>query len=245
MVVVGLIYALWRGFTVYEFIINPMKYGYWYLLTLFEFYIIYYLLFEIPKVDNKYVQMLIGCAVLLALKVILHFPINGNICNIMQLVSLVSYWPFFFLGFFLSQNNLLTRTLENNHIYTISLLVYGVLFAWNYYGVLSNLVVYIYQLAGIIMVSHLFYEMRNKQSRILENLSFIGRNTLDVYIFHYFIISASYIKLMGNYLMEYPNILIEVLATTVYASATIYGAIGIGRILRSSQMISRFLFNSK
>ena len=49
IILVGIPYALWRGFTLYEFITSPMKYGYWYLLTLFELYILLYLVFYFSK----------------------------------------------------------------------------------------------------------------------------------------------------------------------------------------------------
>lgn len=52
VILIGIPYALWRGFTLYEFIINPMKYGYWYLITLFELYVIYYVVFSSNFLHN-------------------------------------------------------------------------------------------------------------------------------------------------------------------------------------------------
>lgn len=49
IILVGIPYALWRGFTLIDFLVNPMKYGYWYLLTLFELYILLYLVFILSK----------------------------------------------------------------------------------------------------------------------------------------------------------------------------------------------------
>lgn len=132
-----------------------------------------------------------------------------------------------------------------NLIYTLSLLVYISLFAWNYYYGIGNLVLYIYQLAGVLVLSFLFWKMKERKAKVLQHLAYIGRNTLDIYIFHYFFIHATYMKCIGIYLVDYPNIILELMLTGGYALIITYASIGVGKVIRSSNFLSMVLFNKK
>ena len=245
MVVVGIVYVTWRGFSVTDFFFHPMKYGYWYLLTLFEFYVIYMLFFEIVRFKKAYMDVGLFLLSFVLFKLLMHLPISNNVIDMLQLNQLVQYWPFFFLGFFLNQRNYMTYLFTKNLIYTLSLLVYISLFAWNYYYGIGNLVLYIYQLAGVLVLSFLFWKMKERKAKVLQHLAYIGRNTLDIYIFHYFFIHAAYMKCIGIYLVDYPNIILELMLTGGYALIITYASIGVGMIIRSSNFLSMVLFNKK
>lgn len=105
VILLGVPYALWRGFTIYEFIINPTKYGYWYLITLFELYVVYYVVFSYNFLhDTKYEDFMKGCIIWILLKGFAHININNeDILNAFQFTQLVVYWPFFFVAAFINR----------------------------------------------------------------------------------------------------------------------------------------------
>lgn len=77
MVVVGIVYVTWRGFSVTDFFFHPMKYGYWYLLTLFEFYVIYMLFFEIVRFKKAYMDVGLFLLSFVLFKLLMHLPISN------------------------------------------------------------------------------------------------------------------------------------------------------------------------
>lgn len=90
VILVGIPYALWRGFTLYEFVTSPMKYGYWYLLTLFELYILLYLVIYISKFTKfKWGEIICGFFVWCGLKGIGHLHLNADFLNAIQFTQLV------------------------------------------------------------------------------------------------------------------------------------------------------------
>ena len=52
-------------------------------------------------------------------------------------------------------------------------------------------------------------------------------------------------KCIGIYLVDYPNIILELMLTGGYALIITYASIGVGMIIRSSNFLSMVLFNKK
>lgn len=216
VILIGIPYALWRGFTLYEFTINPMKYGYWYLITLFELYVIYYIVFSHNFLRNtKYEDFTKGCIIWILLKSFAHIHINEDIFNTFQISQLITYWPFFFIAAFINRYKLQDKLFSNNNIFTISLLIFGGLFIHKEYSSIDNLVIYLLQFAGIFCIIYLVYKIKDKNNIILNKLNHIGRSSLDIYIFHYFFIHVSYMKFVGSYFLKYPNFIIDLNSATL------------------------------
>lgn len=244
VILIGIPYALWRGFTLYEFIINPMKYGYWYLITLFELYVIYYVVFSSNFLHNtKYEDFIKGCIIWIFLKGFTHIHINEDILNAFQFTQLIVYWPFFFVAAFINRYKWQDKLFSNNNLFTISLLVFGGLFIYKEYSSIGNLIMYLLQFAGIFCIIYLMYKIKDKNNAILNKLCYIGRSSLDIYILHYFFIHVSYMKIVGNYFLEYPNFILETIITFIYAIIIVYCSIYTGKLLRESKIISKILFN--
>lgn len=244
VILIGIPYALWRGFTLYEFIINPMKYGYWYLITLFELYVIYYIAFSYNVLRNtKYEDFIKGCLIWILLKIIAHLHINATLLDAIQFWQLTFYWPFFFVATFINKYKLQDKLFSNNNLFTVSLLIFGGLFIYKEYSSIDNLVMYPLQFAGILCIIYLIYKIKDKNNTILNKLCHIGRNSLDIYILHYFFIHVSYMKIVGNYFLNHPNFILETIVTLIYAIIIVYCSIYTGKLLRESKLISKILFN--
>ena len=244
IILVGIPYALWRGFTLYEFITSPMKYGYWYLLTLFELYILLYLVFYFSKFTKfKWGGVILGFFIWCGLKGMAHLHLNADFLNAIQFTQLVVYWPFFFVAALINKYQLQDKLFSNNNLFTVSLLVFGGLFIYKEYAPIDNLMMYPLRFAGIFCIIYLVYKIKDKKSTALDRLNVIGRNSLDIYIFHYFFIHVGYMKVVGNYFLEYPNFILETIVTLIYAMIIVYCSIYTGKLLRESKVISKVLFN--
>ena len=244
VMLIGIPYALWRGFSLYEFITSPMKYGYWYLLTLLELYILLYIIFVVKKITKfKYGDIYLGILIWLILKAVMHITINRDVLNCIQLTQLVVYWPFFFVAALINNYQLYDKLFSNNNLFTVSLLVFGGLFIYKEYSIVDNLIIYLMQFAGIFCIVYLVYRIRHSNNYILDKLDVIGRASLDIYIFHYFFIHVSYMKIIGSYILAYPNFIMETIITFIYSIIIVYFALYIGKLFRNSKIISKVLFN--
>lgn len=102
---------------------------------------------------------------------------------------------------------------------------------------------FLLQFAGIFCIIYLIFKIKDKNNTVLNILNFIGRNSLDIYLFHYFFIHVGYMKVVGNYFLEYPNFILETIITFIYAIIIVYCSIYTGKLLRESKIISKVLFN--
>lgn len=240
---IGYAYTLWRGYTFHGFLTNTMKYGYWYLFTLFEFYIMYYAIFSYSFSKSIYEDLIKGWIIWILLKGIAHLNLNTDFLGVIQLVQMILYWPFFFTAALINKYKLSEKLFSNNNLFTFSLLIFGGLFIYKEYSSIDNLMMYPLQFAAIFCIIYLIYKIKDKHNTVLDKLNHIGRNSLDIYIFHYFFIHVSYMKIIGNYFLEYPNFIIETIVTFCYSIVIVYCAIYTGKLLRESKIISKILFN--
>ena len=240
---IGVPYTLWRGYTLSSFFLDSMKYGYWYLITLFEFYVIYYILCSFFS-KSIYVDLVKGCAIWIICKYISSLEIDANIFSVIQLSQIIHFWPFFFAAATINKYKIQDKLFSNNNIFTVSLLVFIVMFLYKEYYTINKLtIMFLLQFAGIFCIIYLIFKIKDKNNTVLNILNFIGRNSLDIYLFHYFFIHVGYMKIVGNYFLEYPNFIMETIVTLVYALIIVYCSIYTGKLLRESKVISKVLFN--
>lgn len=181
---IGYAYTLWRGYTFHGFLTNTMKYGYWYLFTLFEFYIMYYAIFSYSFSKSIYEDLIKGWIIWILLKGIAHLNLNTDFLGVIQLVQMILYWPFFFTAALINKYKLSEKLFSNNNLFTFSLLIFGGLFIYKEYSSIDNLMMYPLQFAAIFCIIYLIYKIKDKHNTVLDKLNHIGRNSLDIYIFH-------------------------------------------------------------
>ena len=225
-----------------EFINNPLKYGYYYLLTLSET-----TLLIIPlhwnSCENKKKECLIDLSWGIMAWVILYLfrcylPIH--IQNILDMKDFYGLWPFFYFGYLSNKYQLIDKLVLHNFIFSIDLIVLLLIYTlpeFEQYGKLKSF-------ALIIALCYLF-RIREKEYSMIENLlGHIGKNSLDVYIFHYFILITINLEDVGVWLHKDGNLFIEVILVTILAILIAYIAILFGKSIKKSELINDIVYGN-
>ncbi len=95
--------------------------------------------------------------------------------------------------------------------------------------------------SGLLVVFTLFYKLRRGFARggaVSRTLQFIGRRTLDIYLLHYFFISA------GMPLSDHPDPIVRTAVIAGYALLIVAGCLVVSRIVRISDLLGHYLFGA-
>lgn len=238
--VVGLLWTAYIGRNVLDFFQAEFKLGYWYLLTLAEFYVIL-LLWNIFKVKrHRFTFDLLLTAfvyLILRLSVYLFHRYSSNVSiDYLSIERMTSMWPYFAFGCLARWHGFVKYLNANNILYPLAvglILIFLFIIPWvpftRYY------IYFPFAFASIIVAVYLFRIRENSKSKIERGLAFVGRHSLDVYIFHYFFVFNVRLVVVKRWTEATGNGLIEFL---VYASLAVFIAtvcIGIGWCVRQNK----------
>lgn len=236
MMTIGLLFVLFEGSTALSFIQSPYKHSYWYLYVLSAFYV---LLYFVQRIRNN-----LGGAILSVLVWIFLFIVNDNVTkywnDIFSLWVMKQYWPFFITGYFCTKLHLTEKLCSYNWLYTIGLLLYMIGF-WVYMNVYSQLY-YLVAFSFIIAILYIFKTREHKSSFVERQLSYIGQHTLDVYIYHLFILQITSFSSVGNWLESTNNIFPELLLCVAYSVLVAYTTIGMGILVKKSDFLNYIIY---
>jgi len=226
-----------------------MKIGYWYLLTLFELYLLHYLFLIIyrlySKFKNKWIgEILTGGGIYLIIIVIYGQTNPEVVCwqNTLSMLQLVRYYPFFFVAVMLRKYSFVDMLFENQLLFLISLVsVISIV-----YGNIHNLHIYgrtfILPCVSLYVIFFLAKKLSGKEVWYIDLLDYVGKNTFDIYVFHYFIIGTTSLAFLVPVLTKYNSLVFSIVIILPIVLIVIALSVFIGKILRSSQIITRQLF---
>lgn len=243
--IVGFVaYSAYINGNFHDFITGHYKYGYWYLLVLT---ILYFLLlpfqFTNGKQSKKYVVIDIAFSfgvyiILSTLTRLLPF----NIVDTIGLGMVYEYWPYFIIGYMTRKYNLTKWLMSNNKIMSLAIIAIlpASIMYFSGHGHLYKLIA----LAFIIVLVYLFKLRDNKTSIVERELSRLGRNSLNIYIFHYFVISNIHLTNVGEWLMSSKNILILALLNIAMSVIVTYISLGFGHLIQQSKWIKDIIYGN-
>lgn len=84
--------------------------------------------------------------------------------------------------------------------------------------------------------------MISTRSKIENLLAWIGKGTLDIYIFHYFILQIINIPILGNWFIETSNYFLEVIFLCILSIIISCACICIGRTIRLSPLLTQIVY---
>lgn len=174
--------------------IDSTKRGYWFTFVLFEIFSIYILLHYLLK-DKVKKRGLCICfiAVVLAFFVTKKLIIKGELTVVQRFFSLEQlfiYLPYFFVGVICKMYyDKFISMIKNGYVMSLMVLVFvAIILLKDPFGTLQ-----LSRILGVFIVYRIFYQYRNLfnyNTWIGKLLSYIGKNTIQVYFLHYFFIEG-------------------------------------------------------
>ncbi len=184
--VAGSAYCIFKGNDIFVWIKSGFG-GYWFLYVL-AILSIFFILFErIARVFSRcylYAGLWIIPYCLFVFMKIKHIEIGGG--SLIPINHFVNYYRYYLIGWLCHKYKYMNKfLLENKIVYPFAFIVY--LLQWHYCDYHNMFLIFAGALGAIIVLQSWFY-YRVNDSHTLKILSHIGRNSLNIYIFHYFFI---------------------------------------------------------
>lgn len=243
--VVGLSFALLlRGIDgIGEFFHSSEKTGYWYLYVLAIFYCILTLL-RFNNVNKSVKGICVDCCAWLGFTMLFYLgeqTLHADITDLLSLDRIREQWPFFFFGYMTRKYDLL-RWFEKDYIFSTALISIIPL----YFLQRTNPHTFIVISTCIIISFTVLFRRRTNETSFLENeLTKIGKGSLDIYIFHYFFlrpVGGYRFTELGEWLQQTNNWLLEFFILTIIAVLTSYCCLLIGHVIRQSKILSIIIY---
>lgn len=236
---IGLLWILFRNITFTEFIFSLYKSGYWFTYTLFEMFILCFVLYHtaLRMHINKYLLYIVFYILFTLL--IKTETVPSAISDLLSSNLLWHYFPFFITGLFFHDHiKTMNGTIGNKYILYILSLLY--IAGYTLYFNSKNSGLAIAHCAGLLLFYTLFSQYHLPQA-IQKPLSLWGKYSLEIYLLQYFPI-----YLFENTIM--PNIrngFYQLGAGIAVSLIIIYLCISIALLLSKSQLLSLLLFGNR
>lgn len=250
-----LVYAYLNELNFIDGIKSPLKCGYWFTFTLFEFFLIYaiteriiYRLHAAKLCPPIIIHIIVALAFLLIAheRILDLIPYNG----LVETLGIAQWhlYLYFIIGVIVRKYYTIYQTLlDRSYLVLISLLLFISLFLFEKYmnfpgGKYSSQV--IKAITGIVIVLSFFRKHESKLSqntKIGNILQFIGKRTLDIYLIHYFVLPKGLTPILSS--IKDMNIpLIEFFIAAFLALVVVFVSLMISSVIRLSPTLAHYLF---
>lgn len=219
--------------------------GYWYLWCLFVYYLLHYFYEWLCPAQNKMyasitfdVVWLVGWAI--ALRLLMDSIPDADFLSICFIANL---YPYFLLGVYVKKYNVSEKLFTNKYTYAIGLVLALFFISTKANGHTYPLAYQSFSIGMILLALSLFRLLESTSNRVLAFLDWVGQNTLDVYVFHYFVIYSFKSMWIGEWLLNgHYSPFIELVFTGVPALLFTIISIYIGKIIRFSPLMNKVIF---
>lgn len=248
---IGGFYVLFNHIPVLDMLQDKFKAGYWFTITLFEYFVIVDVLRLMAcKSQRSFNALLIGASIVCyGLSMPTAQRMYGDI-TIAQILGLTQwkYFIFFVLGMFVKHNSEMINSDKGGAaIVAAFLIVYAAnaIGDFQFGGLLYNINLLLKETSIVLMAYYVFYTYRyqfSSQTRVGKWLSKIGTNTLEIYLMHYFVLPRhleSLADAMG--LDDSPFVSLIVMLLTVIGVVAV--AYVVNNVLQCNVYIRRLLWN--
>ena len=231
MLTVGFVNALLIG-NVRDFFLNGGHNGYWYLLTLTLFYLML-MAYRRPLGMKPWTGLLADAAVTVGVWLCFWLSMRLPAClsEPLNAWNAWTYWPFFAGGYLCRKYGVLGVLTNTHHLTPITSIAYLVLVVV-FFPRLDSLPVvldFVVACLAIAALVGLFSRFSSSRSWAVRQLTFVGRHTLDIYIYHYFLI-----RFIDLTFLQTQGVLVQLLTIVPLTLAVTYISIGIGLLVRKT-----------
>lgn len=241
MITVGLMYTFYSNKSLEDFIYSPFKHGYWYFLFLFYCYLCLCIInkfsfhFEskLLNLTQDFIWLAIFYTIIKFLRALLGISWDEDILSFSQFTG---FWPYFMLGVITRKYAIVEWLKANNHIFSIALVLYPV-FVY-LYCTKGYIYMHMAALSSIVLLMYLFSKRERTNSKVDNVLGYVGKSSIDVYLFHFFFLNAINLQFVGQMIDRTHNYFLQLLFLITLALFLAHITILIGQLLRKSKMLS-------
>lgn len=116
---------------------------------------------------------------------LIYFYYSHALSNVYFYLSFIKLYPFFILGYLYERYKNIQYILSENQL-SLSLSFFCFALCWIYKDVVNSKIA----LSGFFAINILIYYFKSNENTIPNILSIIGRNSLEIYIFHWFLLPS-------------------------------------------------------
>ncbi len=243
-IIVGVIYTYIKGLPVPSFFTNSMHFGYWFCFTLWMYHVLYFLTFKLSEFLKLTTalrrSLLLSIEVVILLLISRLIPYDNIVTDTLSLQCFFKFLPYFAYGVVLSLLPNTRVALEtNNQLFSFSLLS---LFVLTYIGLGITLVNIVIAFAYINVMVYIFYQIFNKRNnRIIE---YIGKRTLDIYLFHYFLLPSFIVEIPSIFNPD-TNILYTLIPMFLLSFIVLFSTLLLTKLIEYSKILSYLMLGKQ
>lgn len=197
----GILYSFVIGNHDAELFLSNMKLGYWYLFVLFELYLMRDFILLLSRISNRWYFVLcyalVGYVFLKFSKTLFPYEVSSAF----SLEQLSSYYPYFMCGLLLNRYHLRESIFSNHWTLLITLPLVPVLYWLASAGVPVCGKLWLICLCFTIL-SAIYLIVDGRNSGLIDSISGIGKNTLMIYVVHYFVLQLFDLSFVGDFIMS-------------------------------------------
>lgn len=249
----GILIALFRNATFIAFLQDYWKFGYWYLLALFEFYIVYFICeIILIRFNKKLWIMILLYIVSYVLFVFINRFMPYHLNSIVDYYQFIDYYPYFFLGIIVKQTPVIDYIKKYLPIFfTATTIVATTLYlAWvnQLVPVITTILLRVSLIMGVFMIFMALDSRHNENKStkfVNDMLATIGRHTLSIYMIQFFLFRYLNLHEIGLSVYNEGNYLILLTIVSILSILLCYLCIMIEKIIMISPLFSTVLFGKK
>ena len=245
--VIGLALTLSNGKEPITLLTSNMKSGYWFLLTLFECFLLHYVglvIFSNLKKNNLIFDISWSIVVLFLLYVFNSNFGSSIIAIILGLFHLYKYYPYFLVASLLNKYDLHRKVLGSEILFTIAFIALAVSIIMLGSNVRIRGFSFLLNLSYLYLCVSTMYRIENLSNTVLSVLSYLGRNSIYIYVFHYFFIihtSLSFIQPSPNN----TSLVLDIVMISAPTLLIICFSLSIGWMIKECTMLHKLIFGRK
>lgn len=246
------IYALIYGIDWEHLLLDRMHGGYWFTLTLFEMFVLLYLVRYINSLINKagrvWVELLIALASL-AFVLLIDKPwqmAHPQSWEALSWGKMDYLYYYFLLGYFVGRYRRLENWISSDKAQILSAIIFAgsIYMELKGYKLLEGIPA---SLSGAIMAYATAKKLGNSPSPTNKVLAYLGRESRSIYLTHYLLLFSA--PMVGTFLKGLGSsqriFLWEALSATLYALVVVVATLALVRLFRSSPYLDTLFYGKK
>ncbi len=214
----------------------------WYLISLTLFYSTVFLIGLIKR-ESVIIDILLFCFFYILF--FFCWKNGGIISKGLCLEHCTCFYPFFMMGYLMKKYlGGTSYLLRYNVLFTVSLLLCLFLMFNDFeMYVIRNIVKrFLFPACTIIVIVILFAKRETKSSKIESTLAVMGRNSLDIYIWHFLFLHCFNLNSLKFIFKDNTNPFIELIIALLISIIISYTALFLGKLLRQSDFIRKYFY---